>query len=443
MWRRLTSRAREVLRSSTGAFNPSSLMIGAVITGILAVGAFLVMPSIIGWANERDARGALDEVRDAQRNALSVERAYLDEDALVDRGYMRNTLETRIQVGGQTGENPEATGNTGNCYVALTTATDGTLYWASDSHEPEELTSSSEPRCVRTSELEALAADMGHDLSIAGGDAVFPPPTVNAFLSGPSVIFNWNDTGASDYLVDYHDGTSWQRIDYTSKQAPNPNWSVGIRSIQVPSSAYPEATDLKVRVASVNADGTTSPTSPVAAVTLRGKGNVLPNPGFERGLSAWHRSNDRAGLTTKPTAAGMQAVRLQQGAWIAPAGVPGPGGNPAVDVTGLVQNSITLDARVASPRDMRVVITAAGTSGGTQKVQTYERIFARTSGSGFEDRSITITGLPPHSDELLVSVIIHGAGSVGASNAAVIDDVELVVDNATVAELDELRGNIL
>jgi len=442
MRRRLATRLGHLLRSTTGGFNPANVMIGTVIGAIIMAASLFVVPGLITWAQDRDTRADLDKVRDAQRNALAVERVYLDEVALQDRGYLRPVRDVAIRVGGQATP-VDFTGDAGSCYVAMALSPKGSLYWVSDSHRPELLTAGSEPRCLTTGDLEEMAAGLGVDLQLEAGDRVFPAPTMSGRFHGQYVLFTWNDTGAADYLVEYDDGTGWKRVDYAAKAAPDPAWTVGERSLKVARSTYPHATDIKARVASVNADGTTSPTSPVVTVSTRGTGNVLPNPGFERGLTAWHTSDDRAGITTSPTASGLQALRLPQGEWVSPAGVPGPGGRPHVDVTGMVQDTIRLKARVLAQRDLRVVATVTGRVGGNEETRTYEHVLARTSGPVFEDRTITITNLPAHSTKLLVGVTIHGSGNQADGSAAVIDDVELVVDHATVADLDELRGDII
>src|SRR5690606_4678931 len=86
MRRRLATRLGHLLRSTTGGFNPANVTIGTVIGAIIMAASLFVVPGLITWAQDRDTRADLDKVRDAQRNALAVERVYLDEVALQDRG---------------------------------------------------------------------------------------------------------------------------------------------------------------------------------------------------------------------------------------------------------------------------------------------------------------------------------------------------------------------
>src|SRR5690625_2622009 len=98
-FRSFMSQIRAVFMSTRGSWDLGSVMVGITVAAALLTAAGIGVVAVISAAQDRNAISHLEEVRDAQRAALSADRGYLSFDRLVERGFLRHENSAQIGLG--------------------------------------------------------------------------------------------------------------------------------------------------------------------------------------------------------------------------------------------------------------------------------------------------------------------------------------------------------
>lgn len=160
----LSHRTRKALRSSRGAFDLPSILVGVVVVGVLTAGVLASFFGVIPFAQDSGARQDLSAYRTAEGVAKAKDGRFLDSAALSVAGYAQKTPSTAV-----------GTDTAGTCYVGVARSGSGKMFFSTDrTPDPLELTSDSAPGCISWPALQAVAAAAGGTLpgKVASGAAL-------------------------------------------------------------------------------------------------------------------------------------------------------------------------------------------------------------------------------------------------------------------------------
>jgi hypothetical protein len=141
------------LRSTTGAIDLASIMVGVIVLGVIAGVIAASVFAVIPWAQNEAAKQNLDAVRTAEsvtytQGATSTAARYLDKAGLLTSGLLQNS--TSVAVG---------TDAAGTCYVAVSKSQAGKVYYVTDAGaQVREYTSGDTVSCT---DINALITGVG------------------------------------------------------------------------------------------------------------------------------------------------------------------------------------------------------------------------------------------------------------------------------------------
>jgi hypothetical protein len=198
---------RRTLASRSGAFDLQSVLVGAVVTGILAGGTFATIFGVLPWGQNTATQQSLETLHAAQSSALTGNDGYMDTAALIGAGFLEKTTAS------VTDTNAAKT-----CYVGLSKSDTGTIYYVtSTAKDPAVLAAAATNvagACLTTAEFAALKATIG--TTPGSGAVVLAAPLVTeGDPVGTTVEFSWTPVpGAEAYIVEYAtSGTGWLSFD--------------------------------------------------------------------------------------------------------------------------------------------------------------------------------------------------------------------------------------
>jgi surface protein len=188
--RRLLKQAAALLRSAAGAFDLTSVLVGAAVVAILVGGAAAVVFGVIPYAQDQAAKQDLDAVKTSQ----GITR--------VGSGRFMSLASLKSSTLSSTSGLAAATNADGTCYVALSQSDSGTTYVStSDSPQAVELRPDTETTCISERKLNALSIEAtGAPVKTLGRmttiwDTSLPGcSTITVPLSGEvAATINWGD----------------------------------------------------------------------------------------------------------------------------------------------------------------------------------------------------------------------------------------------------------
>jgi hypothetical protein len=167
------TRLCSALRSQSGAFDLTSVLVGSAVVAILVGGVATNAFGVIPWAHDNAARQELDVIRTAQGAAKVREGRFSNNAALGASGYLTS-------ADGVATASDEA----GSCYTSVSKSSSNKVFIStSNATAPVEFTSPTQQTCLPTIEMMSLLG------STAG--ATFVPLTVsNGYSKGVVDAFN-------------------------------------------------------------------------------------------------------------------------------------------------------------------------------------------------------------------------------------------------------------
>lgn len=190
---RFFARIAKMLRSSVGAFDLTSVLVGAAVVAVLVGGAAAIVFGVIPYAQDQSAKQDLDAVRTSQ----GITR--------VGGGRFVSLADLENSSLSNTSGLAAATNADGTCYVALSQSDSGTTYMStSSSPQPVEITGPTDTGCVSTRTLNALSVEAtGSPLDSSGRMTTEWNTGLTAECSTITVPL----TGTINATVDWGDGT--------------------------------------------------------------------------------------------------------------------------------------------------------------------------------------------------------------------------------------------
>lgn len=169
-----------MLRSTGGAFDLPSILVGVVVVGILTAGVLASIFGVIPFAQDSGARQDLFSYRTAEGVAKAKDSRYLDSAGLGLAGYVQKTANTAV-----------GTDAAGTCYVGVAISGSGKMFYSTDkSADPQELTTASVTGCVSWTSLQTL-------VTAAGGTLPSPDSTGTKLMSWGIGNSGQNGSGSS------------------------------------------------------------------------------------------------------------------------------------------------------------------------------------------------------------------------------------------------------
>lgn len=164
------------LRSTQGAIDLASIMVGVIVIAIIGAGIFATLSSVIPWAQDNTAKQSLLNISQAQSVARVKDGKYLDTAALIAGRYLPANAGTSAKT---------ATNADGTCFVAATKSQTGNIQYLTS----EDLT----PRPTGTSTPDTSAcAPFPMPIAPAGPQIGDAKATVLALSTA-----TWDDTAAT------------------------------------------------------------------------------------------------------------------------------------------------------------------------------------------------------------------------------------------------------
>lgn len=135
----------------------SSVVTGAIVTGILSVGVSAVVFGVIPWSQDNAAQQAISAVSSAQDVASNKSGRFLTGDGLVSGGYLQKSAGFAAGTNGQ-----------GDCFVTVVKSGSGKIFYNSNkASDPATLTAATKSSCLTGQQLQGLVDSTGATLSIA------------------------------------------------------------------------------------------------------------------------------------------------------------------------------------------------------------------------------------------------------------------------------------
>jgi surface protein len=191
---RAHQRFRRVLSSSAGAFDLTSVLVGAAVVAVLVGGAAAVLFGLIPYAQDQAARQSLDAIRTAQ-GVTKIQGGRFASLASLESAGLAGTS----GVGAVTDAN-------GSCYLAVAQSDTGRTYLATSSAPtPVEVSGNTDTGCVSVQAANTLVSET----------TGVPPVRMTTHWdtnleawNGPCTTITVPLTGSVDAVVDWGDGNS-------------------------------------------------------------------------------------------------------------------------------------------------------------------------------------------------------------------------------------------
>lgn len=191
---RARQRLRLVLASSAGAFDLTSVLVGAAVVGVLVGGTAAVLFGLIPYAQDQAARQSLDAVKTAQ-GVTKVQGGRFASLASLETSGLAGTA----GVG-------TVTDADGSCYVAVAKSDTGRTYLAtSSSPTPVEVYGNTETGCVSVQAANTLVSET---TGVPPARMTTQWDTGLEAWNGPCTTITVPLTGTVDTVIDWGDGNS-------------------------------------------------------------------------------------------------------------------------------------------------------------------------------------------------------------------------------------------
>lgn len=187
---------RRALGSQSGAFDLQSVMVGALVTGLLTGATFVVVSGALPWAQDGSTRQTLSTLHEAQSAAKNGNEGFLNTAGLIGAGFLDKSTSSVT-----------ATNTASSCYVGLAKSGTGKVFYITDKvTAPADLAPAAvnvPGACLANTEFTALKASIGATPATAA--LTLAAPVINAAApAGTTVEFSWAPVpGARTYIVDY------------------------------------------------------------------------------------------------------------------------------------------------------------------------------------------------------------------------------------------------
>lgn len=197
---------RRALASRSGAFDLQSVVVGAVVSGVLAGGTFATIFGVLPWAQDNTTQQSLEALHAAQSSALAGNDGYMDTAALVGAGFLEKTTGSVTDTNAAKG-----------CYVGLSQSASGKIFSVTNAaKDPVALATAATNvagGCLTTTEFAALKASIGTTPG-SGAVTLAAPLVTEGTPVGTTVEFTWTPvTGADYYVVDFATTGGWESFD--------------------------------------------------------------------------------------------------------------------------------------------------------------------------------------------------------------------------------------
>jgi hypothetical protein len=198
---------RRALRSQSGAVELQSVVVGALVTGIMAGATFATVFGVLPWSQDNTSRQALSTLHEAQSSAKNGNDGYLDTAGLIGADFLDKSTSTVT-----------ATNAAASCYVGLAKSGTGKIFYITDTViGPADLAASATNvpgGCLTSAAFTTLKASIG-TAAVAGALTLAAPVITAADPVGIAVEFSWAPVpGAQSYMVDYLIGSgAWVSLD--------------------------------------------------------------------------------------------------------------------------------------------------------------------------------------------------------------------------------------
>lgn len=144
-------RTASVLRSSRGAFDMMSVIVGAAVVAILVGGTLAATYGVIPWVQDNGARQDLGAVRTAQSVAKVRDGRFMNDAGLRTANYLNADGSLAVGANGD-----------GSCWVGFSRSDAGkTFFTTADKAEPEPYSKSVDTGCVPRADQKSLAIAVG------------------------------------------------------------------------------------------------------------------------------------------------------------------------------------------------------------------------------------------------------------------------------------------
>lgn len=187
---------RRALRSRSGAFDLSSVAVGALVTGLLTGVTFVSVSAALPWAQDNSTKQALSLLHQAQSSAKNGNEGYLNTGGLVGAGFLDKSTSTVTATNAAT-----------SCYVGLAKAPTGKIFYITDTvTDPADLPAAAANvpgACLADSAFQTLKTSIG--TAPTSGTVTLAAPVITAAAPvGTTVEFSWPAVpGAQSYIVEY------------------------------------------------------------------------------------------------------------------------------------------------------------------------------------------------------------------------------------------------
>lgn len=143
--------AGRLLQSQSGAFDLTSVLIGAAVVAILVAGTLATVFGIIPWSQDHSARQDLSSVKTAEGVAKVRLGGFKEKDGLLANQLMSDANTVAVGSDAQ-----------GTCYVGISKSATGNVYFSTDTApDPLPLTSTTVTGCIDTAKRDSLVAQVG------------------------------------------------------------------------------------------------------------------------------------------------------------------------------------------------------------------------------------------------------------------------------------------
>lgn len=147
----------KAVKTQEGSIDLASVMVGVVVSGILAGTVAAIVFGLIPWAQDNDAKTKLQSIEMAQAFSLDSEGAYLGLPELKASGFYTPSspddivsVET-IAAGAESGS--VAVFTDGGCYTAAALSASGTIFYITESDNVATTTVPARADCVDTTDI--------------------------------------------------------------------------------------------------------------------------------------------------------------------------------------------------------------------------------------------------------------------------------------------------
>lgn len=139
------------LRSTAGAFDLASIIVGAVVVAVLAAGVLAAVFGVIPWSQDEQSKQDLSAVRTAEGTAFSTDGGFKDGEGLATLSYLPRAA--GLDVGASAD---------GKCYLAVRKSATGKIFYSSHlENEPRIMTPSTATGCLTPGDVQDAVDEIG------------------------------------------------------------------------------------------------------------------------------------------------------------------------------------------------------------------------------------------------------------------------------------------